>query len=59
MIPLQFLNDSNALFDTIFKDKKTSKENFMLGIATAREKFHDKVIFDIGFVRRNHHLAGG
>eukprot|EP00171_Calliarthron_tuberculosum_P010209 IDg10209t1 len=56
-IAVQLLKDSKILFDVISEGFRTSKNRTILDIVTAREKFRDKVISDIGFVRSSQNLT--
>ena len=58
-VSVQLFTDSKSLFDVFSKGSRTSEKRMMLDIAAAREGFREKVISDIGFVRKSDNVADG
>lgn len=58
-IPLQLFTYSKSLFDVISKGSLSSEKRLMLDVVAARAVFRDRLISDIGFVRRDRNLADG
>lgn len=56
-VPVLIVSDSSSLLNNISKGSRKSEKRVMHGIAAAREGIKDKVIFDIGFMRRSRNLA--
>ena len=58
-IPLLTLTDSKILLDVITGNKYTTECRLMVDIAAIREAFEQKIISNIGLIRRQYHAADG
>lgn len=58
-IPLLMLTDSKVLFDVITGNRYTTEARLMVDIAAVRETYNNRIISNIGLIRRDYNPADG